>query len=101
MNSIYHQSFPKIRERKRKFTEDDIGFLTEQRKKLKLNSSSDSNERHIEDIEEQILAKTEDIYAKRVIEAIGNMTGEDGKVNNMGAWRHLNKVDPNRKKQPT
>ena len=41
-----------------------------------------------------------DIYAKRVIEAIGNMTGEDGTVNNMAAWRHLNKVDPNRKKQP-
>ena len=101
MNSIYHQSFPKIRERKRKFKEDDIGFLIEQRKKLKLNPSSDSNERNIEDIEEQILAKTEDIYAKRVIEAIGNMTGEDGKVNNMGAWRQLNKVDPNRKKQPT
>ena len=44
MNSIYQQSIPKIRERKRKFKEDDIGFLIEQRIKLKLNPSSDSNE---------------------------------------------------------
>ena len=25
--------------------------------------------------------------------------GEDGKINNLGAWRELNKIDPNRKKQ--
>ena len=43
--------------------------------------------------------KTELTYAERVREAIGDMTGEDGKVNNMGAWRQLNKIDPNRKKQ--
>ena len=27
MNSIFHQTFPKICDRKRKFKEDDIGFL--------------------------------------------------------------------------
>ena len=50
-------------------------------------------------IEEKILEKKEDIYAEKVFEAIGNMTGEDGKICNLGAWRQLIKIDPNRKKQ--
>ena len=98
MNGIYHQTFPKIREKKRKFKEDDIGHLIEKRKKLKINPSSDENDKAIEGIEDKILEKTEDIYAKRVFEALGGMTGEDGKMCNMGAWSQLNKINPNRKK---
>ena len=98
MNSIFHQTFPKIRDKKRKFKEDDVGFLISKRKKLKLNMNSDNNDQAIEAVEEQIIAKTEHIYASRVFEAIGNITGEDGKFNNLGAWKELNKIDPNRKK---
>ena len=100
MNSIYHQAFPKIREKKRKFKKDDVGFLIEKRKKLKLNDSSEENDKAIEEVEDDIIAKTEHIYAERVFETIGNMTGEDGKINNLGAWRELNKIDPNRKNNP-
>ena len=32
------------------------------------------------------------IYASRVFEAIGNITGEDGKFNNLGAWKEFNKI---------
>ena len=99
MNSIYHQAFPKIRDKKRKFKEDDVGLLIEKRKKLKSNPSSEENFKAIDEIEEQILEKTEDTYAQRVFETIGDITGEDGKVNNLGVWRQLNKIDPNRKKQ--
>ena len=98
MNSIFHQSFPKIREKKRKFKEDDVGFLIEKRNKLKLNPISDANTKAVEELEDMIVEKTEDNYAKRVFEAIGNLTGEDGKINNIGAWRQLNKADPYRKK---
>ena len=98
MNSIYHQAFPKIRDKKQKFKEDDVGLLIEKRKKLKSNPSSEENFKAIDEIEEQILEKTEDSYAQRVFETIGDITGEDGKVNNLGVWRQLNKIDPNRKK---
>ena len=45
MNRIFHQVFPKIRERKRKFKEDEVGYLIERRKKLKLNPPSQENEK--------------------------------------------------------
>ena len=99
MNSIYHQSFSKIREKKRKFKEDDVGFLIEKIKKLKSNPSSEENTKALENVEDLIIEKTEQTYAERVVEALGNMTGEDGKVSNMGAWRQLNKIDPYRKKK--
>ena len=44
-----------------------------------------TNDQALEAVEEQIIAKTEHIYASRVFEAIGNITGEDGKFNNIGA----------------
>ena len=99
MNSIYHQSFSKIREKKRKFKEDDVGFLIEKIKKLKSNPSSEENTKALENVEDLIIEKTEQTYAERVFEALGNITGEDGKVSNMGAWRQLNKIDPYRKKK--
>ena len=62
------------------------------------NPTSAENEKAIDNIEDKILEKTECIYAERVFEALGSMTGEDGKMCNLGAWRQLNKIDPNRKK---
>ena len=99
MNSIYHQAFPKIREKKRKFKEDEIGHLLEKKKKLKTNPRTDDNKQEIDEIEEKIIKKTEDKYAERVFEALGTMTGEDGKICHMGAWRQLSKINPNKKKQ--
>ena len=99
MNQIYHQAFPKICEKKRKFKEDNVGYLVEKRKILKKNPSSEKNDMEIDIVENKILEKTEDTYAERAFEAIGNMTGEAGKKSNMGAWRELTKIDPNRKKK--
>ena len=67
--------------------------------KKKLIPISEENIKAIDKIEEQILEKTEETYAERVFEAIGNMTGEDGKVTNLGAWRQLNKINPTQKKK--
>ena len=36
VQSFFHESFPKIRHRKRKFREDEVGYLLEKRKRLKL-----------------------------------------------------------------
>ena len=55
MNGIYQQAFPKIREKKRKSKEDDIGHLIEKRKKLKTNPISAENETEIDNIEDKIL----------------------------------------------
>ena len=101
MNSIFHQVFPKIREKKRKFKEDEVGFLIAKRKKLTLNASSVENDQAVEEVEQMIITRTEHVYAERVFEAIGSITGEDGKFNNLGAWKELNKINPNRKKQQT
>ena len=73
MNSIYHQVFPKIRDKKRKFKEDEVGFLIENRKRLKLSANCDRNKQAIEELEEKIIERTEHAYAERVYEAIGSM----------------------------
>ena len=85
--------------KKRKFKEDEIGYLIEKRKQLKTNPRTDNNKQAIYEIEENIIQKTEDNYAERVLEALGTITGEDGKICHMGAWRQLSKINPNKKKQ--
>ena len=84
--------------KKRKFKEDEIGYLIEKRKQLKTNPRTDNNKQAIYEIEENIIQKTEDNYAERVLEALGTITGEDGKICHMGAWRQLSKINPNKKK---
>jgi hypothetical protein len=99
INSIFHQTFPKIREKKRKFKEDEVGYLIEQRKKLKLNQSSPENDKMVENIEDMIIDKTEQKYAKEIFEAIGHITGEDGELNNNGVWKQIQIINPNKKKR--
>ena len=100
IKSIFHQTFPKIRQKKRKFKEDEVGFLLEKRKKLKFNSKTSNNEKEIESIEDKIIEKTEETYAKRVKDALGDITGEDGGVNHYGVWKQIQQINPNKKKQP-
>ena len=86
--------------KKQKFKEDEVGFLIG-KKKLIHNASSVENDQAVEEVEQMIITKTEHVYAEQVFEAIGSITGEDGKFNNLGAWKELNKINPNRKKQQT
>ena len=64
------------------------------RKKLKLKPETPENETEIEKIEEQIVSKTEAKYSKKVKEAIGHITGEDGKINGNGVWKATQKIFP-------
>ena len=56
-------SFPKIRHRKRKYKENNIGNLLETRKKLKLMVPTSNTDKDIEEIEAKIVAKTEEKYS--------------------------------------
>ena len=94
VKSCMYRTFPKIRHKKRKFKEDDIGFLIEQRKKLKLNEDSQENQKKLEEIEEKIVNKTESKYAEKVKDALGEITGEDGKLNEHGIWKTLKRIFP-------
>ena len=64
-----------------------------------MNPTSTDNENKIEEIENNIISKTEKNYAQKVFEAIGDITGENGKIKNTGVWKQLNKINPNMKKQ--
>ena len=88
------QSFPKIRSKKRKFKEDDIGFLLEKRKRLKVAHDNSDNKRNIEidNIEQEIASKIETRYAKQVEETLGNITADNGKINGAGVWKTVNNV---------
>jgi hypothetical protein len=43
----------------------------------------------VENIEDMIIDKTEQKYAKEIFEAIGHITGEDGELNNNGVWKQI------------
>ena len=53
LNSIIYQSFPKIRHRKRKFREDEVGFLLESRKRLKQSTPSAQTDKEIDELEKK------------------------------------------------
>ena len=97
LNSFIYQSFPKIRHRKRKFEEDEVGFLLEARKKLKRNTPTAQTEIDIDELEIRIAAKTEHQYNKIVNETLGGITGEDGKFNGNGLWKQTRHIFPTNK----
>ena len=68
------------------------------RKKLKQNPVSTENEQKIDEIEEKIIDTTDEEYAKRIVQALGNITGENGKLNNTGVCKQLNQINPHLKK---
>ena len=59
MKKLMFQSFPKIQNRKRKFKEDEVGFLLERRKKLKENPSTVETENEITKVELEIVNNIE------------------------------------------
>ena len=99
VKSFIYQAFPKIRNRKRKFKEDEVGFLLEKRKKLKLVQATSKSEQDIEEVETRIVEKTEFKYAQLVKETIGGITGEDGNINTNGLWKKTRKIFPKNKGQ--
>ena len=97
LNSFIYQSFPKIRHRKRKFEEDEVGFLLEERKKLKRNPPTAKIEQEIDEIEKKIASKTENQYNQLVKETLGEITGEDGRFNGNGLWKKTRRIFPTNK----
>ena len=94
VKSCIQQSFPKVRPRKRKFREDEVGHLIEVRKKLKLNPTNIENDNEIEHIEEAIASKLEAHYFNIVKDVIGDISGEDGNINGNGVWKATRKIFP-------
>ena len=89
VNSFIHQSFTKVRSTKRKFKENEVGHLIEQRKKLKMemkNNPTEDNEKALQEIEANIATKTDDKLITNIKEAFGLMTGDDGAINVTGMW---------------
>ena len=99
VKSFIHSAFPTIRNRKRKFRDDDVGFLLEKRKILKLSPATTNNEHEIEEVEAKIVEKTEVKYSNLVRETLGGITGEDGNINDNGLWKKTRKIFPKNKDQ--
>ena len=90
-------SFPKIRHRKRKYKENEVGTLLEIRKKLKLMASTSKRDDEIEDIETKIAAKTEEKYSNLIRETLEDIDGEDGRINGNGVWKATRRIFPKHK----
>ena len=100
LKSCIVQSFSKIRSRKRKFSESEIGELLEKRKKIKLDiitNPSIQKEEELNQIESQIANATEVEYMNKVFETLGHITGDDGGVSASGLWKAKQKLIPNDK----
>ena len=90
-------SFPKIRHRKRKYKENNIGNLLETRKKLKLMVPTSNTDKDIEEVEAKIVAKTEEKYSKLIFETLEDINGEDGRINGNGVWKATRRIFPKHK----
>ena len=88
-------AFPKIRSRKRKFCETDIGLMLEERKKLKLEMNP--NIVKIDNLERDIAIKSSENYVTQIREIMGHLKGEDGGVSHHGVWKAKNRVISNDK----
>ena len=88
-------AFPKIRSRKRKFCETDIGQMLEERKKLKLDKNP--NLIKIASLEKIIATKSSEDYVNKIRETMGHLKGDDGGVSHHGVWKARNMVISNDK----
>ena len=91
------QAFPKIRSKKRKFVDSEVGKLLEERKRIKLDlaaSYSEEKEQLKNYIEHKISEATELDFMKRVKETLGHIQGDDGGINNNGVWKAKNNLIP-------
>ena len=75
LKGFIFKAFPKIRPRKRKLQENEVGCLLEKRKRLKLNPLTAESEKAIEELEEIIVSKTELEYSRKVKETLSGITG--------------------------
>ena len=91
------QSFYKIRSKKRKFCESEVGELLERRKIIKLELKAKPCEQKAFEkakIEAKIAETTEQQFIKKVRETLGHITGDDGEINTNGIWRAKNQLIP-------
>ena len=92
------QSFKKIRSRKRKFCETEVGKLLEERKQIKLDLKNNPSD-HIENkktvIEGKIFEATEQEYKKKIQDTLGHViTAEVGCINTHGLWKAKQNIIP-------
>ena len=91
------QSFSKIRTRKRKFCESEIGQMLEVRKQLKMEIRTNPGvelETKLLEIDAQIAYETQHQYFQTVNNTLGNLTGDDGGINTHGLWNIKNRLIP-------
>ena len=92
------QSFHKVRSKKRKFSETEVGKLLEERKRIKLvlkDDHSDLNERKKNDIEIKIYEASEIEYMRKIQDTLGHVIAEEGGINTNGLWRAKRNIIPN------
>ena len=100
LKSCIFQCFPKIRSKKRKFSESKVGKLLEERKRLKLElitNPTDENKNRKRHIEENIFYETEMAFMTKVQETLGHITGDDGGISTHGLWKAKSNLIPNDK----
>ena len=91
------QSFYKIRSKKRKFCESEVGELLERRKIIKLQLKAKPCEQKAFEkakIEAKIAEATEQQFIKKVRETLGHITGDNGEINTNGIWSTNNQLIP-------
>ena len=89
------KAFPKIRSRKRKFQDTEVGIMLESRKRIKLQPIV--NEEELASIEEAIARKTSEKFYNQIKETMGHLKGDDGALSHHGVWKARGKLFSNGK----
>ena len=94
------RAFPKIRSKKRKFSDTETGRLFEERKRIKLSvkeNPTDQNHLKLAEIDEKIANKIAEKYKSEIFETMGHLTAEDGGISHHGVWKAKSSIIPSEK----
>ena len=97
LNNIFHQSFQKIRGRKRKFNNTEIDYLLKERKRIKntlKHSHSKAAQNRLEEIDKLIAVLTSKKNSEKINQMFQKFSSSIDSLNTLGMWKQVKKLFP-------
>ena len=97
INSIFHQSFQKIRGKKRKRENQEIDQLLNKRKLIKFEATNPLNktaQNQLEEVDKTIAKLISDQNRNKINKIFQNIANSDDSCNTLGMWKQVKKIFP-------
>ena len=97
LNNIFHQSFQKVRGRKRKFNNTEIDCLLKERKRIKITLKDSQNraaQNRLEEVDKLIAILTSEKNSEKIYQMFQNISSSIDSLNTLGMWKQVRKLFP-------